>query len=92
MIQLTRLNGTRLAVNADLIQFVEEAPDTILTLVNGEKLVVRETAAQVIELVLAFRRSVGNASVYPGFHSAGCVPATDHGESAALSSEDEPHG
>ncbi len=43
MIQLTRLNNTRLAVNSDLIKYVEEAPDTVITLLNGEKLVVRET-------------------------------------------------
>ncbi len=58
MIQLTRLNNTRLAVNSDLIKYVEEAPDTVITLLNGEKLVVRETTGQVIERVREFRRSV----------------------------------
>jgi flagellar protein FlbD len=58
MIQLTRLNNARLAVNCDLIKYVEEAPDTVLTLLNGEKLVVRETTQQVIERVRDFRRSV----------------------------------
>jgi len=58
MIQLTRLNHARLAVNCDLIKYVEEAPDTVLTLLNGEKLVVRETTEQVIERVRDFRRSV----------------------------------
>lgn len=58
MIQLTRLNNTRLAVNSDLIKYVEEAPDTVITLLNGEKLVVRETTEQVIERVRDFRRSV----------------------------------
>jgi flagellar protein FlbD len=58
MIQLTRLNNTRLAVNSDLIKYVEEAPDTVITLLNGEKLVVRETTGQVIERVRDFRRSV----------------------------------
>ena len=58
MIQLTRLNNTRLAVNCDLIKYVEEAPDTVITLLNGEKLVVRETTGQVIERVREFRRSV----------------------------------
>jgi flagellar protein FlbD len=46
MIQLTRLNNTRLAVNCDLIKYVEEAPDTVITLLNGEKLVVREPTAE----------------------------------------------
>lgn len=58
MIQLTRLNNTRLAVNCDLIKYVEEAPDTVITLLNGEKVVVRETTAEVIARVREFRRSV----------------------------------
>jgi flagellar protein FlbD len=58
MIQLTRLNNARLAVNCDLIKYVEAAPDTVITLLNGEKLVVRETTEQVIERVREFRRSV----------------------------------
>ena len=58
MIQLTRLNNARLALNADLIKYVEEAPDTVITLLNGEKLVVRETTGQVIERVLEFRRAI----------------------------------
>jgi flagellar protein FlbD len=55
MIELTRLNGSRLGLNSDLIQYMEASPDTTLTLINGEKLVVRESASQVIELILAFR-------------------------------------
>ena len=58
MIQLTRLNNSRLAVNSDLIKYVEEAPDTVITLLSGDKLVVRETTEQVIERVRDFRRSV----------------------------------
>jgi flagellar protein FlbD len=58
MIQLTRLNNARLAVNCDLIKYIEEAPDTVLTLVSGEKLIVHETTEQVIERVRQFRRSI----------------------------------
>ena len=58
MIQLTRLNNSRLAINSDLIKFVEAAPDTVLTLVSGEKVVVREGVAEVIERVREFRRSI----------------------------------
>jgi len=58
MIQLTRLNNARLALNSDLIKYVEQAPDTVITLLNGEKLVVRETTGQVIESVLEFRRAI----------------------------------
>jgi flagellar protein FlbD len=58
MIQLTRLNNACLALNSDLIKYVEQAPDTVITLVNGEKLLVRETTEQVIERVRDFRRSI----------------------------------
>ena len=58
MIQLTRLNGACLAVNSDLIKYVEQAPDTVITLVNGEKLVVRESTGEVIQRVREFRRSI----------------------------------
>ena len=63
MIELTRLNNSSLVVNSDLIQYVESAPDTTLTLVNGEKVVVRESAAEVIDLAIAFRaRLMGEAA------------------------------
>ena len=65
MIQLTRLNNARLAVNCDLIKYVEAAPDTVITLLNGEKLVVRESTEQVIERVRDFRRSVLTANPEP---------------------------
>jgi flagellar protein FlbD len=58
MIQLTRLNNHPLVVNSDLIKFVEQAPDTVITLVSGEKIVVRESAQDVLERVVQFRRSV----------------------------------
>ena len=68
MIELTRLNSNSLVVNSDLIQFVESAPDTTLTLVNGEKVVVRESASEVINLTIAFRaRLLGEAALHsPG--------------------------
>jgi len=55
MIELTRFNGSSLVVNSDLIQYVESAPDTTLTLLNGDKVVVRESARQVVDLTVAFR-------------------------------------
>ena len=58
MIQLTRLNNTPLAVNSDLVKFVEAAPDTVITLITGEKVVVRESIQQVIERIIEFRCSV----------------------------------
>ena len=58
MIQLTRLNNHPILVNSDLIKFVENAPDTVLTLVTGEKIVVRESSEQVLERIIDFRRTV----------------------------------
>ena len=58
MIQLTRLNNHSLVVNSDLIKFVEQAPDTVITLLSGEKIVVRENAQDVLDRVVQFRRSV----------------------------------
>ncbi|HZP64542.1 MAG TPA: flagellar FlbD family protein [Terriglobales bacterium] len=58
MIRLTRLSGQELAVNSDLIKFIERAPDTVVTLTNGEKIIVRENTEQVVERIIAFRRAV----------------------------------
>jgi flagellar protein FlbD len=58
MIQLTRLNNSSLIVNSDLIKFVEQSPDTVITLLNGEKIIVRESADQVLERIVFFRREV----------------------------------
>jgi flagellar protein FlbD len=55
MIELTRLNGTPIVLNSDLIKTAETSPDTMLTLINGEKLIVRESCAELTERVLAYR-------------------------------------
>jgi len=55
MIELTRLNGNHLVINSDLIQYAEAAPDTVLTLVNGEKIVVLESCAEVMDRVVVYR-------------------------------------
>jgi flagellar protein FlbD len=55
MIELTRLNGSSMVLNSDLIKTAEASPDTMLTLINGEKLIVREETAVVVERVLAYR-------------------------------------
>jgi uncharacterized protein YlzI (FlbEa/FlbD family) len=55
MIELTRLNGRPIVLNSDLIKTAEASPDTMLTLINGEKLIVREEISDVVERVLAYR-------------------------------------
>lgn len=58
MIQLTRLNGSSIVLNSDLIKTAEASPDTMLTLINGEKLIVREDCAEVAERIVAYRASL----------------------------------
>jgi flagellar protein FlbD len=58
MIQLTRLNNKPLTVNSDLIKFVEQSPDTLVTLITGEKIVVLEKADEVLARIIDFRRAV----------------------------------
>jgi flagellar protein FlbD len=78
MIELTRLNGSPLIVNPDLIQYAEAVPDTILTLVTGEKLAVAETCATVAERTLAWR-----IHVLQGIGSVAAALAPAAGFSAA---------
>ena len=69
MITVTRLNGKRFVLNADLIRTVEENPDTIVTLVTGEHMVVkepmREVVAKAVEYGRLLRRSLGSPSPIP---------------------------
>lgn len=55
MISLTRLNGSPIFVNCDLIKYAEASPDTMLTLIHGEKIVVLESCDAVIERITAYR-------------------------------------
>lgn len=58
MIQLTRLNHVPIVLNSDLIEHIEVTPDTVISLMNGQKFMVRETAREIVELVKEFRRSI----------------------------------
>ena len=58
MIWVTRLNGSEIVVNADLIETVESTPDTVVTLVDGKKYVVHESARDIVERVRAYRAAI----------------------------------
>ena len=58
MIIVTRLNGTEIVVNADLIETIEATPDTVVTLVDGTRYLVEEDPATIIERVMGFRAAV----------------------------------
>jgi len=89
MIPLTRLNGHPLAINSDLIKLIENAPDTVITLISGEKIVVRETGEQILERIVAFRRRVlgGLEMNFSGWTSLNVEQAED--KDKASSPEDE---
>ena len=56
MIEVTRLNGTQILVNADLIELVEETPDTVITFTTGRKIIVKESRQMVKNLVKLYRQ------------------------------------
>lgn len=56
MVKLTRLDRSRLVVNADLIEMIEATPDTLIVLTTGKKILVRESVEEVIERVIAYKR------------------------------------
>lgn len=61
MIELTRLNGKPMVLNSDLIKTAEASPDTMLTLINGEKLIVREDLCEIVARTLAYRAQLLSA-------------------------------
>jgi flagellar protein FlbD len=69
MIHLTRLNHVPLIVNSDLIEHVEVTPDTVVALTTGQKFLVLESAEEVVDKVIQFRRAI---------LAAGCPLKKDH--------------
>jgi flagellar protein FlbD len=59
MIHLTRINRVPLVLNSDLIEHIEATPDTVVSLVTGQKIRVLESPADIIDKVVQFRRSIG---------------------------------
>jgi len=58
MIKVTLLNGQELIVNAELLEVVEQAHDTIITMTTGRKVIVKESAEDVVDKVLAYHQMV----------------------------------
>ena len=58
MIELTRMNGATILINADLIESVEEIPDTVVTLTNGKKFIIKERRQEVKNLVKSYKRDI----------------------------------
>jgi len=62
VIILTRLNGNTVGVNPDLVTVIDVTPDTTLCLLNGDRLIVRQTLDEVVAKVVEFRQSVGRTT------------------------------
>ncbi|MGA2273769.1 MAG: flagellar FlbD family protein [Bryobacteraceae bacterium] len=65
MIWLTRLNRVPLVLNSDMIEHIEATPDTVITLSNGQIWRVRESADEVVDRIVAFRRRISGPDTAP---------------------------
>jgi flagellar protein FlbD len=58
MIELHRLDDTKILINSDLIESVEEMPDTVISLTNGNRYIVREDINQILKKIVNFKQSI----------------------------------
>ncbi len=58
MILLTKINNAQIAVNSDLIEYIEETPDTVITFTNNDRIVVHERMGEVIDKIVHYRRLI----------------------------------
>ena len=65
MIKVTRLNNTPLILNSELIEHIDVTPDTVITLTSGQKFMVLESSQEIVDRVMAFRKSLLNRGLCP---------------------------
>lgn len=58
MINVTKMNNVNITINDDLIEVIEETPDTVITLTTGKKLIVKESREEVIDLVKKYKKEL----------------------------------
>lgn len=58
MIEVTRLNDKKILINAELIEKVEESPDTVITLTSGNKVIVKESRQEIKNLVISYKKEI----------------------------------
>ncbi|MBS4024768.1 MAG: flagellar FlbD family protein [Clostridia bacterium] len=63
MIIVTRINGKELVVNAELIEFIESTPDTVISLTTGRKMVVAESTEEIVNRVIKYKLSIARPKV-----------------------------
>ena len=60
MIEVTRFNGRKLVINAELIKFVESTPDTLITLTTNDRILVKDAVEDVVEKIMEYHRLIKN--------------------------------
>jgi flagellar protein FlbD len=95
MVTLTRITGSTFALNPDLIERVDRTPDTVITLVDGTKYLVRESLDDVVALVIEYRAKLisaaGNIEAGSTVARAGrlaAVPDTDTDDEQLVGADD----
>lgn len=63
MIEVTRLKGSKIIINAELIESIEETPDTVITLTNGKRYVVGEQASVLVSRVIEYKRRIACSGI-----------------------------
>ena len=58
MVEVTKINGTKILVNPDLIELVEETPDTVIVFTTGRKIIVKESRQEIKNLVKSYRKDI----------------------------------
>ena len=58
MVEVTKINGQKILVNPDLMEIVEETPDTVISLTTGRKIIVKESRQEVKNLVKLYRKEI----------------------------------
>lgn len=64
MIRVTRMNGVEFVLNAELIEFIDSTPDTVITLTTGKKFVLKDSLDEVVDKVIVYRKAIGTKLIY----------------------------
>lgn len=64
MIEVTRTNHRKITINAEMIVFIEETPDVVITLSNGAKILVKESAREIVDKVIDYKRRIHQDPVF----------------------------
>jgi flagellar protein FlbD len=80
MIAVTRLDGTAMIVNCEQIAWIDHMADTVIALMNGEKLIVRERPEAIVDRVRDFKRQIVSADRWQGRNSGVLSIAPDAGD------------